>query len=234
MIKLYDLAARDTRFRFSPFCWRTKMALKHKGLEFDPLPWRFTEKDVIAQSGQGRVPVMIDGTQWLHDSWLIALYLDRTYPDRPALMNSDAERASARCMNFWCDLTLHVAMRPLIILDVYKIVAEKDKSYFRQSREKLFDMSLEDLCADREGAQRAFLKSLAPIENTLAEMQYFGGTQANYSDYILFGSLQWANVVSGTTFVPSDSTTANWFARMLDLFAGYGRHAPKIHNIAAA
>lgn len=234
MIKLYDLAARDANVRFSPFCWRTKMALKHKGLEFDSVPWRFTEKEAIAQTGQGRVPVMIDGAQWLHDSWSIALYLDRAYPNRPALMQSDADRAAARFMNFWCDLTLHPALRPLVFLDVYKMAAEKDQSYFRQSREKLFGLTLEELCGDRDGAQHVFLKTIAPAENTLAEVQYLGGERANYSDYILFGSLQWANVVSGTTFLAANSATANWFARMLDLFAGYGRHAPTIRDMAAA
>jgi Glutathione S-transferase, N-terminal domain len=34
-IKLYDLAAAEDDRRFSPYCWRAKMALKHKGLEFE-------------------------------------------------------------------------------------------------------------------------------------------------------------------------------------------------------
>src|SRR5436190_7008774 len=32
-ITLYDLAGAEAERRFSPFCWRTKMALAHKGLE---------------------------------------------------------------------------------------------------------------------------------------------------------------------------------------------------------
>ena len=39
-IKLYDLAGEDAALRFSPFCWRTKMALKHKGLPFETEVWR--------------------------------------------------------------------------------------------------------------------------------------------------------------------------------------------------
>ncbi len=31
-ITMYDLAGADPNRRFSPFCWRTKMALAHKGL----------------------------------------------------------------------------------------------------------------------------------------------------------------------------------------------------------
>jgi glutathione S-transferase len=232
MIKLYDLAARDENVRFSPFCWRTKFALKHKGLDFETVPWRFTEKDLIAKTGQGRVPVMIDGAQWLHDSWSIALYLDRIYPDRSALMRSEAERASAQFMNFWCDLSVHPALRPLVFFDVYNAAAEKDRKYFRESREKLLGVTLEELCRDQDGAQQAFLKVIAPAENTLANTQYFGGMSANYSDYILFGSLQWANAVSGTTFVAPGSAVAAWFERMLDLFEGYGRLAPTMESVA--
>lgn len=234
MITLYDLAARDARIRFSPFCWRTKMALQHKGLTFETVPWRFTEKDMLKQTGQGRVPVMIDGAQRLHDSWTIALYLDRTYPGRPALMRSEAEHAAARFMNSWCDVTLHPTLRPLLFLEAYKMLAEKDQPYFRESREKLVGVTLEDFCADREGARRAFLKAIAPVENTLAEVRYLGGAQANYADYILFGSLQWANIVCGTTFLQADSAAAEWFGRVLDLFSGYGRHAPTARDTAAA
>ena len=47
MIKFFDLAATRHRLRFSPYCWRTKMALLHKGLAFETKPWRFTEKDAM-------------------------------------------------------------------------------------------------------------------------------------------------------------------------------------------
>ena len=234
MIKLYDLAGRDARIRFSPFCWRTKMALKHKGLEFETVPWRFTEKDTIAETAQGRVPVIVDNAQWLHDSWPIAVYLDRSYSDRPALMQSDADRAAARFMNFWCDLTLHPALRPLVFLDVYKMAAEKDQPYFRQSREKTFGTTLEEFCGDRQGALQTFSKTIAPIENTLAEIKYLGGVQPNYTDYILFGSLQWANVVSGTTFLAGESAAAAWFERILDRFDGFARRAPTLRTATAA
>ena len=71
-MQLYDLAGADLERRFSPYCWRIKLALMHKGLPFDTIPWRFTEKKAIAFSGQGRVPVLIDGDQVVFDSWKIA------------------------------------------------------------------------------------------------------------------------------------------------------------------
>src|SRR3954447_20927262 len=84
-IKLYDLAGADDDRRFSPYCWRVKMALAHKGLQVESFPWRFTEKDTIAFSGQKHVPVIVDGNRFVSDSWAIAMYLDEAYPDRPML-----------------------------------------------------------------------------------------------------------------------------------------------------
>ena len=84
-IRLWELAGAEDGRVFSPYCWRTRMALAHKGLAVESVPWRFTEKDAIAFSGQDRVPVMMDGDREVHDSWAIALYLDETYPRRPEI-----------------------------------------------------------------------------------------------------------------------------------------------------
>lgn len=231
MLKLFDLAGRDERLRFSPYCWRTKMALKHKDLDVETLPWRFTEKEVVG--GTGRVPTLMDGTQKVQDSWQIALYLDRTYPDRPALMKNDAEKAAAHFVNAWCDLTLHPTMRALVLLDVFNSVAHRDQDYFRSSREKAVGMTLEQLCGNRDADLPMFLKTLAPAETALAVTNFFGRGQPNYCDYALFGSLQWANTISGTTFLPDDSAVARWFVRMLDLYDGFARKAPTVRDLAA-
>jgi len=55
-IKLYDLAAAEDDRRFSPYCWRIRMALAHKGLAVKTIAWRFTERDAIAFSGSERRP----------------------------------------------------------------------------------------------------------------------------------------------------------------------------------
>jgi glutathione S-transferase len=233
MLKLFDLAGRDTRLRFSPFCWRSKMALAHKQLAFETVPWRFTDKEAIARSGQERVPVLVDGAAWVHDSWHIALHLDRAYPDRPALMRTDGERAAARFVNAWSDLTLHPALRPLVLLDVHNAAAEQDRGYFRQSREQSVGTTLEAFCADRAAPRQGLAKTLAPLESALTDTAWLGGEQPNYADYVVFGSLQWAHTVSGTTFLDADTAVARWFERLLDLHDGFARRAPTVRDLAA-
>ncbi|MDE2478632.1 MAG: glutathione S-transferase N-terminal domain-containing protein, partial [Betaproteobacteria bacterium] len=58
-LRLFDLAGADEQRRFSPYCWRTRMALAHKGLPVHTIAWRFTDKQAIAASGQGKVPVLV-------------------------------------------------------------------------------------------------------------------------------------------------------------------------------
>ena len=90
---LYDLAARDESIRFSPYCWRTKLALAHKNLSFETVAWHFTDKDAIAFSNQGNVPVLVDGETVIADSHEIAEYLETAYPNEASLFGDAAARA---------------------------------------------------------------------------------------------------------------------------------------------
>ena len=82
-IKLWDLAGAEDDRRFSPHCWRVKMALRHKGLEAGEIPWRFSEKEAIAFSGQGRVPVITEKATNAsgHNQVVFRVRLDATKPE---------------------------------------------------------------------------------------------------------------------------------------------------------
>ena len=58
MITLWELKGKDGR-RYSLFSWRTKMALKHKGLAFESQPVLMSDKAAIAFSGGKTVPVIV-------------------------------------------------------------------------------------------------------------------------------------------------------------------------------
>jgi glutathione S-transferase len=218
-VTLYDLAGAEDDRRFSPFCWRTRLALAHKGLAVEALPWRFTEKDKIAFSGQGKVPVMVDGGKTVFDSWTIADYLDATYPERP-LLASPRERALAKFVSAWTDTVLHPGLARLIVSDVHDHLHEKDKPYFRKSREDRFGTTLEAFCADREIKLAAFRQSLTPLRMTLQSQPYLGGETPNYADYVVFGGFQWARCTSPVQLLAADDPVAAWRKRLLDAFDG--------------
>jgi glutathione S-transferase len=223
---LYDLAGADPVLRFSPYCWRAKLALAHKDLAVETVPWRFTDKDAIAFSGQARVPVLVDGTKTVSDSWTIALYLEQTYPDQPSLFGGAGAIGVTRFINSWADTVLNGGISRLIVSDIAAIVHDKDKAYFRESREHRFGMPLEEVTAGRDERVKTFRESLLPLRHTLSAQPYLGGGEPAYADYIVFGSFLWARCCSSFELLDPDDPIAPWRERMLDRFDGLARKAP--------
>src|SRR5437867_12398423 len=124
-MKLYDLAGAEDDLRFSPNCWRIKMALEHKGLAAETVPWRFVEKDVIAFSGQKAVPVLVDGEKIVSDSWEIARYLEHAYLDKPSLFGGPAGEGLALFVQFRCEPPLHCVILRLILPAIFTFLTGK-------------------------------------------------------------------------------------------------------------
>jgi glutathione S-transferase len=225
VIKLYDLAGAEAERRFSPYCWRIRMALAHKGLAVETIAWRFTDKDKIAFSGQGRVPVIVDGDAWVNDSWAIALYLEKTYPDAKPLF-AGAEPGAIRFVNDWTDGVLHAAVAPFVMADIFARLAPQDRDYFRTSREQRFGMTLEEVSSGREERVGAFREKLQPLRQTLRTQSFLGGSAPNYADYIVFGAFQWARATSPFPLLAADDPVAAWRGRLLDAFDGLAGKAP--------
>ncbi len=224
-IKLYDLVGAEDDRRFSPNCWRSAMALKHKGLEFESVPWRFTERDALAFSGQGLVPVLVDGQHVVHDSWNIALYLEEAYPQRPGLFEGGQSQGLTFFFQQWVFRAIHSAVLKVIILDVFARLHEKDKAYFRESREKRFGMTLEAYAGDPKAALAAFRGALEPVRPVLVQNAFVSGKGPGYADYLLFGPFQWARAMSPIRLLEPDDPVYAWRERVLDLFGGYARSA---------
>lgn len=225
-IRLYDLAGAESARRFSPFCWRTRLALAHKGLEVEAVPWRFTEKDAIAFSGQGRVPVIQDGDRMVCDSWTIAEYLEEHYADGPSLFGGAEAKAVTRFVAGWVDTVLHPGIFRLILPDVFAHLHEKDKTYFRTSREQRIGVTLEAFAANRDADAVGFRQSLQPLRATLAAQPFLAGAAPAYADHIVFGGFQWARATSRFALLESGDPVAAWRDRMLDAYDGLARRAP--------
>lgn len=225
MLELYDLAGAEEDRRFSPFCWRARLALAHKGLPVTTIPWRFTEKDRIAPSGQGKVPVLVDRGRWIADSWAIAVHLEESYPDRPSLFGGGAGRALSRFYNIWADTVLNAGLIRLTVLDIWRHVHDKDRDYFRRSREERFGQPLEAVVADRDERVGAFRQSLAPLRLTLQAQPFLGGEAPLYPDFVVLGSFQWVRCISDFPVLATDDPVAAWRGRMLGLFDGLAAKA---------
>ena len=221
-VVLYDLVGRDDR-RFSPHCWRTRMALAHKGLECEAKPTRFTEIGKIGDGQVRTVPAIEDGAHLIGDSWAIARYLEATYPERPSLFGGPGGQTLTLFVQSWCVSVLHAGLVPLIVLDIHDQLAPEDKNYFRRTREKRFGRPLEEVQAGRESRLDDFRKSLEPVRLRLRERPFLGGDGPLYADHLVFGALQWARVISPLRVLAADDSVSAWFERCLDLHGGLGR-----------
>ena len=224
-ITFYELGG-DQDVRYCPFCWRSLMALKHKGFnDFERIPVYYRDRTPIAFTNQDRVPVLVDGERWVNDSWDIAGYLEDTYPERPTLFGSPMGRANAQFISAWV-LQLHKPLLTSILMwDAYQHVDPADSGWWRADRERRFG-KLEDFRHGREENILEWRKLLSPLRVTLAEQPFLGGNAPAYADYIVFGSFQWARCISKLELLEIDDPISSWRERLLDLFDGFARAAP--------
>jgi glutathione S-transferase len=225
-IILYDLCGSNANLRFSPYCWRAKMALRHKGLSFDTVPTPFTKVPTVENGASKTVPVINDSGKIIHDSFSIALYLDHAYPD-PPLFGSEAIIAAARFLESWAFVAVHPIIMRMMVKDIHDQLAPVDQAYFRSSREARLGRSLEEHQTGATANSEALRTVLEPVRRTLAHHQWLGGASPLYADYIVLGTLMWLRTISGSVPLASDDPVLAWFERALDLHDHFGRKAKR-------
>ena len=225
MITLYDLVLAGDR-RPSPYCWRTKFAIRHKGLSWRDEPVGFTEKEKIAFAKSMTVPVIHDGPTIVKDSWAIARHLDSAYPDKK-LFGDEAALNHARFVSGWAETAVQSAIFPLIVGDLYERVRPADQPYFQETRGKRIGTT--DFAAfqakAREKGVAALRTALEPARRVLKEQPFLCGAEPGYPDYALAGAFMWPRVASPLELLDADDPVYGWRERMLDLVDGLGRRA---------
>ena len=220
MITLYDLTFANDR-RPSPYCWRAKLALKHKGMKWRDEPCGLMEKQKIAFAQSQTFPVIHDGTKVVKDSWAIACHLDDAYPDKPLFPN-DPDRAYAHFVNGWADTLVNPAIFPLVVGDLVEAARPEDRPYLVESRGKRLGTT--DFAgfqkAARDRGLAAFRATLEPARRVLARQKFLSGEAPAYADYILLGSLLWPRTLSpGLELLEKDDPIYAWRERMAPLAA---------------
>lgn len=221
MRELFELCGADRELLFSPYCWRVRLALLHKGLDFVSRPTRFTDKELIAFSGQKLVPVLRDDGREVHDSVAIFQYLDRVYPERP-LLGEGVALQRARLVERLVFQAVRMPLLKILVPRVFAVIDAADQDYFRSSREKALGMSLEAF-ADPQGGEQQFRQAVTPLEAWLGEQPYLDGDTAGGTDYLVAGLFFWAWCLGAQPWA-ADSKIDAWFQRLLAQYqAQHGR-----------
>lgn len=221
--KLYALCGTDKSRPFSPHVWKAKLSLAHKGLTFDVAPVGFTAIPSLEKGATKIVPLLRDGEKLVNDSFDIALYLEETYPDRPSLFAGEGGKAMARFVESWSQTALHTAIGRIAIMDIHDSLDPVDQAYFRASREQRFGKSLETVAGAGREDLEIFSAKLEPLRHMLKSQPFLGGNSPLFADYIVFGALQWARIVSPQRLLSEGDVVTDWFERCLELHGGLGR-----------
>jgi glutathione S-transferase len=230
-ITLYDLQLASG-CTLSPFVWRTKYALKHKGFDLDIVPGGFTGILERTDGHSARVPVIVDDGTWVLDSWKIAEYLDETYPDRPMLFSDVTMKSLTKFLDAWLWRTAIGPWFYCYIQDYHDLALPQDQAYVRETREKHFlgGRTLEEVQAGREDRLPLVPPELEPFRQLLCENPWIGGESPNYADYCTLSQFLWTAAVATTPPLPEDDPMRDWIERGFDLFDGLGRH-PGMHTL---
>lgn len=231
-IILHELAFQND-VRPSPFCWRVRLALEHKGLDYGTSPVCFTAIPMAASGGHKIVPILEHQTGTLADSWAIANYLEEAYPDRPSLFGDGGTQGAgwtyALGLHSWIATAVHAPAVKVILLDAYDRIQPQDRGYYLESREKRFGMSIEDFCAgDAHEKVAAVLKALEPVRAVAKERPFLSGAAPLYADYVVAGFFFWWRAISPTRLLTPDDPLTPWFERILGRFDRCARESTRV------
>jgi glutathione S-transferase len=223
MIDFYELAGADPSIRFSPYCWRIRMALAHKGVRARILPWHFGDRKL--PGGNKQVPVMVDDGEVIADSTAIAMHLEHKYHSGPSLFGGEGGEAHARFIIAWTDIVLHAALLPVAAPALIRLVKPDMQPHFREAREKRMGMSFEAARDNRAALIEKASAAMAPLRHVLKHSAFLGGEEPSYADYTVFGAFQWLRCAGNIEVLADGDPIGAWREEMLDLFGDLARGA---------
>lgn len=232
-IKLYDLVLASG-VTLSPFVWRTKLALLHKGFEIEDIETSYMGIRRMLDGAYTRLPVIDDDGLIIKDSWEIADYLDKTYPDRPMLYRSQAEKNFGKFLDGWMWRTIVHPWFTCFTLDQLLLVHEEDKAYVLDAHQnRIFGgKPLEEVVAGKEQRLEEARPLLQPLRDILAGSKWLAGDEPNQIDYLALSLFLWCSSLASAPPLSKDDPLMDWLDRGLDLFGGIGRD-PRLRPLAA-
>ncbi|BGP14358.1 hypothetical protein JCM10213_004485 [Rhodosporidiobolus nylandii] len=202
----YDLVGRHGGPLFAPNPLKARLALIHKGVDFDEVDLTFSELKAMAPiMGVERafVPILKlpDGT-FISDSWRIAEWLEETYPDKPSLFLPDLptpynpsapELANAKNLarllseGFGSSDAMWTTFFELAAPSLVDLVQDEDKEYFCSDLRFGKDGWQRLMAADKDALMERAKASLLPVNALLQTSPFICGSHPGFADYVVYG-----------------------------------------------
>ncbi|KAF8526698.1 hypothetical protein JB92DRAFT_2783896 [Gautieria morchelliformis] len=220
-LTLYDLAGAS-QIAYSPATWQIRLALNYKQLPFNTVWLNLIDiKPTLQRIGASptvfpaepegvyTVPVLVDASApgppvVVSHTLPIAEYLDERYPARPLFPPGTKPLLTLYDEHF--KQRIDPLFPPLIVPHTLSILPERDKAYFRETRERWLGCKLEEISppGSKRDTQweklKEELEALAGLHTDLSgdgEGKLFVlGDQVSRSDFVLIGYFIWMACVN--------------------------------------
>ncbi|KAJ3517323.1 hypothetical protein NLJ89_g584 [Agrocybe chaxingu] len=210
-IIFYDIPSSLPNNVWSPNTWKTRYCLNYKRIPYKTEWVEYPDIEPLCkrlgiaptgkkEDGSGRdhytLPAIYDPSTgaYVSDSFAIAEYLDKTYPDTPKLFPNDTTALQAAFTE-----AFRAKLAPLwafILPAVCTILNPRSEEYFRRTREATFGKTLEELVPKEEVAVAEWAK----YQNALTEVGKWYEKNGGKGPYLLGDTLSWGDlVVAGYT-----------------------------------
>jgi glutathione S-transferase len=217
MLKLYDLCGKNN-LRFSPACWNIKLCLIFKGIPFETVPVRFSEKHKIAFSNQDLVPIITHKDGFVCDSWNIITWLDKNYTDKPLFINS-ANKNFSHFLYYWTSKQLLPELFKIIANDIPNILDKEDLEYYIKTRETRIKGPLSQFKPFISSTIKNFRKLISPIRTLIKENGYISGNAPGLEDFIFIGNFKWVAMCSNCDLLDNDDCITDWYNNLHKTFS---------------
>ncbi|KAF7722452.1 hypothetical protein EC973_003117 [Apophysomyces ossiformis] len=228
-VRFYDLHFPDELNKvWSPNTCKTRYALNVKGIPYETVFVTFEDihKEIpkITKSDVSpTVPVIVDlahDNKAVQDSWDIALYLEKAYPETPSLF--DGHEGVHLFFHNYCSNHLLPTLFKLAVLPVHQRCGpEHVRNGFRRYREQLWGQTLEEFAGNPADHIKALPDLLKPFTNVLSSYPFLTGNKVGWADVLLASSLTMTAVITPDVFgshvlngYEGSDALRNWWQRM--------------------
>ncbi|KAF8498464.1 hypothetical protein BU17DRAFT_102991 [Hysterangium stoloniferum] len=216
-VTLYDLPGRDGK-SWLPMSVRIRDVLDYKGIPYNTVWLEYPDIEPtlrvlgaaptnVKQDGNPfyTVPVISDSIHKavtgeptiVSDSWNIAIYIEETFPNKPALF-PPGSRGLQSLFQEHILKNIHLAFHVTIIVPMHQNLNERSAVYFREKREAYYQKKLEAMgpvgsqsWQDAWDKAERELTSLSDIlDKNGKERLYVMGDKITYADFILASVLE--------------------------------------------
>jgi glutathione S-transferase len=140
-----------------------------------------TLNEIVPGIPENKVPVLIHDGKAIQESYEIAKYLDRQFPE-PSLLHS--QEGVHRYLTAHIETEIAPLISKMVGLKVYGNLDEENKNYYRSSREARYKDTLENFAGDQEDNFHEFVQKFQLIERMLGQFAWISGSELGWADIV--------------------------------------------------